>query len=178
MNLFVYGTLMRGCGNDHLINENLVSSISEARVRGRMFVGSERSRFPYLQIPLSDMHRHGVSSVVDALSWDKLQSYTGYKRGRPQIFEDDMTPIDGELIRFEGPGELLSDQLFRLDALEGFDATDPNCHYLRILTHASLGKGKSELCWIYVLPHLLPSAPNELLQVKTGSWRKFVEERT
>lgn len=136
MNVFVYGTLMRGEPNHSLI-EGRYSQVRPATVAGRLSMGPG---FPFMNIPQEHILAHGtVQLEADAEAC-----------GQSCSIEPASGPgtVEGELYTFDRFGR---DVLERLDQLEGFHPQHRDRSlYLRVLTEVTCDDGTQETAWVYI----------------------------
>lgn len=136
MNVFVYGTLMRGERNHSLIVGSY-SKVRRATVAGRLSMGPG---FPFMNIPQEHILAHGTAQLeADAEACG--QSYSIEPASG-------LGAVEGELYTFDCFGR---EVLERLDRLERFhpDHRDRSL-YLRVLTQVTCDDGTQETAWVYV----------------------------
>jgi gamma-glutamylcyclotransferase (GGCT)/AIG2-like uncharacterized protein YtfP len=83
MNVFVYGTLLAGLGNFHVMERSEGKFLRKDTIKGRMF--TERFSFPFISLkdPLN-YKIHG--EIYEVKSFTFLDHLEGYQVGRPNNF--------------------------------------------------------------------------------------------
>lgn len=162
LEVFVYGTLKRGCENHALFCDGALS-IQLATVPGRLF--AHPAGFPLLTVPKQTILAVGTT---DPLHDARMQEAF---RGRPlQSATETVVPagsgpqwrrIRGELITFDDPAMRLP----ALDELEEFHPGQPSL-YLRVLVAAQLEQDRSRPAWTYVAA--IP--PDDLVPIAQDHW--------
>lgn len=146
LQVFVYGTLKRGCENHDLFCAGALC-IVPATVRGRLF--AHPAVFPMLTVPRQTVLAVGTTDPLHdagtqaAFRGRPLQSATEIEASA------DLGPhwrrIRGELITFDDPAIRLP----ALDELEDFHPGQPSL-YLRVLVAAQTSQRSFTPAWAYV----------------------------
>lgn len=143
LNMFFYGTLMRGQRNHGYCHG--ASRVRNATVRGSLYdlpVG-----YPALVVPERDVL--AVGSADPARDAEKACDQT-WPEGVPA---DERPVVLGELYTFDDADERLP----ALDRLEGFVPGDPASSYRRVLIPTLADDGSRVLAWSYVVGHPIGS---------------------
>lgn len=156
LQVFVYGTLKRGCENHDLYCAGALS-IVPASVPGRLF--AHPAGFPMLTVPRQSVLAVGTADPRhDARTQEAFRNRplpSGGDSGAPAGGVPYWRRIHGELITFDDPAIRLP----ALDELEDFRPGQPSL-YLRVLVAVQLERHRSTPAWTYVaavpLQDLLP----------------------
>ncbi|WP_018873660.1 gamma-glutamylcyclotransferase [Thioalkalivibrio sp. ALJ16] len=152
IDLFVYGTLKRGCANHRAFCARALR-VRTATIAGSLYdlpVG-----YPAVQIPdRSILLRAGQDPARDA---GRQRRFRGLAPPAPEAAQG---RVHGEWIRLPDPARTLP----RVDALEGV-RPDGRGEYRRALVPAWTEEGPAAL-WIYWMPRLPPGARH----LADGAW--------
>ena len=147
LNLFVYGTLKRGCRNHHGFCCGFVE-VREASVRGRLFEGPG---YPSLEVPEADILAQGTTDpLADTATQARLSHrvQAGVQRLPDGASGETWGTVYGELFIFGDP----QTRLPSIDRLEGFHPGGRSL-YRRVLVPATV-EGARQLAWVYAVEKL------------------------
>ena len=159
LELFVYGTLMRGFRNHDLFCRGFLG-VREAQVRGRLYDGPG---YPFLEVPDEDVLALGTSRPMDDVA---TQERLGRQLRRfPEADPASTEPgawglVHGELLYLDCPERRLP----AIDGLEGFRPGNPSL-YLRVLVPVAVA-GACEIAWTYVVA----DACTTQRRLQSGRW--------
>lgn len=136
LNLFVYGSLKRGCEYHDRFCSGAVS-VTEATVGGQLY--EMPTGYPALAVPGDSVHLVGTA--------DPAADAEAAARREPVQEEPSGEPVYGELYTFDDPEERLPG----IDFLEGFHP-EGESNYLRVLVPV-MPAGENDhqqLAWTYI----------------------------
>ena len=162
MNLFVYGTLMRGGANHARYCANLLH-IREAWVRGRLYDGPG---FPALEVPDDHILAAGTADPMADLAieerWARSQSTRLPAAAAPM--GSSWGRVHGELLAFDDPRARLP----AIDRLEGF-RPGRRSMYRRVLVPVMAG-GTGVVAWAYKIE----AASIKRRRIESGRWSSSI----
>lgn len=147
LNLFVYGTLKRGCRNHQDFCRGFVE-VREASVRGRLYQGPG---YPVLEVPEGDILAQGTADpLADAATQARLSHrvQAGLRQPPEGATGETCDTVYGELFTFDDPRTRLPS----IDRLEGFHPGGRSL-YRRVLVPASVD-GLRQPAWVYAVENL------------------------
>ena len=147
LNLFVYGTLKRGCRNHHGFCCGFVE-VREASVRGRLFEGPG---YPSLEVPEADILAQGTTDpLADTATQARLSHrvQAGVRQLPDAATGEAWDTVYGELFTFDDPRTCLPP----IDRLEGFHPGGCSL-YRRVLVPATV-EGARHPAWVYAVENL------------------------
>lgn len=155
LQVFVYGTLMRGECNHRLCAD--ASAVVPARVAGRLYA-PEHNSFPYLQVPKAMVMLRGSLDLVA----DMTRAHHPTPPAGLDTTGAECGWVQGELMLF-ADGE---ERLALLDWLEGFDPENSDSHTLRVLVPVQAQNGRWSMAWTYINTQNPPPG----LLLPSGRW--------